>query len=230
MMTLAAAVALCQALTSTALPHTTISLAEPVTAGTFTPPGAAAPIANLPGFCRVAGEARPTADSHILFEVWLPLENWNGKFTGVRNGGFAGTISYPALAGQIRRGYASASTNTGHVAERGPPFNGAKFGYDHPEQLVDFAHRAIHEMTVVGKALTRAMYERDPSKSYFIGCSTGGRQALMEAQRYPDDYDGIIAGAPANNLNRMEAQSLDAILAMRAQSDSYLTPAAAAVL
>jgi feruloyl esterase len=212
--------AACESLAAATLANTTITKVEPITAGSFTPAGATAAITDLPPFCRVAGVISPTPDSRILFEVWMPLEKWNGKFAGVGNGGWAGTISYGALAAQIQRGYASGSTDTGHPAQGG--VNAARFAYYHPEQLIDFAHRAIHEMTVASKALIRAFYGRDAQHSYFIGCSTGGRQALMEAQRYPLDYDGIISGAPANNLTRKEAGALDAMLAMSAQAGSYM--------
>jgi feruloyl esterase len=220
--------AACEELRTFSIANTTITLAEAVTSGSLTAPGGTNTLTDLPQFCRVAGEIKPTPDSRIRFEVWLPLQNWNGKFAGVGNGGFAGTISYGALAEQIRRGYAAGSTDTGHPAEAG--VNAARFAFYHPEQLIDFAHRAIHELTVVSKAIVRAHYGRDARYSYFIGCSTGGRQALMEAQRYPLDYDGIIAGAPANNLTRKEAWALDALLAMRAETGSYLDAPAVAVL
>src|SRR5262249_21359068 len=135
----------CARLVEQRLPNTTITAAQPVTNGSFTPPGGNNAITNLPPFCRVVGVIRPTSDSQILFEVWLPLVEWNGKFAGVGNGGWAGTISFGGLAEQVRRHYASASTNTGH--EAAPGLNMAKFAFDHPEQLIDFAYRAHHETT-----------------------------------------------------------------------------------
>ena len=196
------AAATCESLTSLSLPNTTITLAQTVSAGTFTPPGSTAsqqnpPLAGLPSFCRVAATLRPTSDSDIKVEVWLPTANWNGKYQALGNGGWAGSILYPALAEALKRGYATSSTDTGHVGGT------AKEMLGHPEKLIDFWYRAIHEMTVKAKAITEAFYGNDPRLSYFVGCSAGGRQAMLEAQRYPGDFNGIIAGAPAINTTPM---------------------------
>ena len=204
--------AACASLAEQKLPNTTITSAQPVTSGTFTPTGSTNPIANLPPFCRVAGVIAPTSDSQILFEVWLPLEKWNGKFAGVGNGGWAGVISFPQLADQLRRGYAAASTNTGHEAAGG--MNAARFAFEKPERLIDFAYRSHHETALKAKAITEAFYAKAPERSYFIGCSSGGYEGLMEAQRFPDDYDGIVAGMPANNWTRLMAGDFDATLAV----------------
>jgi feruloyl esterase len=182
----------CESLAALQLPQTTLSAAAPIGAGSFTPP-ASKPIAGLPAFCRVAGVIRPSADSQIGFEVWLPAAGWNGKLQGVGNGGFAGEISYDGLARAIGRGYAAASTDTGH---KGVGID-ASWALGHPEKIVDFGHRAIHEMTLKARALVEAFYGEAPRRSYFASCSNGGRQALMEAQRYPADYDGIVSMAPA---------------------------------
>jgi feruloyl esterase len=188
----------CEALTSLPLKNATVTSAEIVPPGRFSVaarPAAAAghnPFADLPAFCRVAATLSPSADSDIKVEVWLPASGWNGKFQAVGNGGWAGVISYPAMAEALHAGYATASTDTGHT---GP---GGAFAYGHPERLIDFAWRSEHEMTVQAKAIVEAFYGTGPKFSYWNGCSTGGRQALQEAQRFPDDYDGIIAGAPAN--------------------------------
>ncbi|MBM3725390.1 MAG: tannase/feruloyl esterase family alpha/beta hydrolase [Acidobacteria bacterium] len=182
----------CAGLAKLQLPQTEITAAEAVE-GSFTT-SQKQKLDKLPAFCRVAGVLRPSPDSHIEFEVWLPQSGWNGKFQGIGNGGFAGSISYAGLADAVRAGYASASTDTGHRAGG----QDARWALDHPEKVVDFGHRAIHEMTVKGKAITEAFYGGAPKRSYFSSCSNGGRQALMEAQRYPADYDGIVAGAPAN--------------------------------
>lgn len=208
--------------------NTTVTATEVVTTGSITPAGSTDAITNLPPFCRVAGAIAPTTESNILFEVWLPLENWNGKFAGVGNGGWAGNISYAALAQQIRRGYVSASTNTGHVAA--PGVNAAKFAFEKPEQLIDFAYRSQHETALRAKDLTQTFYGKPPERSYFIGCSSGGYQGLMEAQRFPTDYDGIVAGAPANNWTRLMAGDLDGILAVLKDSASNLSPAALGLL
>jgi feruloyl esterase len=196
----AASAASCEGLVALKLAKTTIKSATSVTAGPFVPPGAAptAPPLRLPAFCRVVGVTAPT----VTFEVWLPLQNWNGKFQGVGNGGTAGVISYVAMAAALTRGYATASTDTGHVN------NGAfdsSWAIGRPELVADFGHRGLHVMTENGKRITQTFYEKRPAYSYFVGCSKGGQQGLMEAQRYPGDYDGIIAGAPANNWTRFYA-------------------------
>jgi feruloyl esterase len=218
----------CASLASRQLPNTTITAAQAVTTGSFTPPGSTNALTNLPPFCRVAGTIAPTSQSHILFEVWLPLETWNGRFAGVGNGGWAGNISFGALAEQLRRGYASASTNTGH--EAAPGVNAARFAFEKPEQLIDFAYRSHHETTLRAKDLTQAFYGKRPDRSYFIGCSSGGYEGLMAAQRFPSDYDGIVAGAPANNWTRLMAGDLDGILAVFKDPASNLPPAALGLL
>jgi Tannase and feruloyl esterase len=183
----------CEKLAGLRLANTSITAAQSVAPGAFAPPtGSAAPFKDLPGFCRVTGVIKPTPDSDIRFEVWMPSAGWNGKFQGIGNGGFAGTISQPALATAVDRGYAAASTDTGHTT------TDASWALGHPEKIVDYGHRGIHEMTEKAKSIVSAFYGNGPRHSYFASCSNGGRQALMEAQRYPNDYDGLIAGAPAN--------------------------------
>jgi tannase/feruloyl esterase len=192
----------CGQLAQLALPNTTIKSAQIVPAGAFSPPaevseylrGDASFYKQLPAFCRVTADDKPSADSDIKIEVWMPANGWNGKFRGQGNGGFAGEIDYRGLGIAIEQGYASAATDTGHAA----PGTDATWALGHPEKIVDYGHRAIHEMTVVGRAMVKAFYEDAPQHAYFASCSNGGRQALMEAQRYPGDYDGILAGAPAN--------------------------------
>jgi len=156
----------------------------------------------LPAYCRASGELRPSPDSSIKMEVWMPADNWNGKFQFVGGGGWAGIISYPAMAAALQEGYATASTDTGHQG------GNALFAIDHPEKLTDFAYRAVHETTVVAKRLIEKYYERVPRLSYWNGCSTGGRQGLMEAQKFPNDFDAIIAGAPANYQTHLHAWDL----------------------
>ena len=192
-----AAAATCDSLAALALTDAKVTRAQLVPAGAFVPPEAPEaeapnPYRTLPEFCRVAATLTPTSDSDIKIEVWLPAAGWNGKFQAVGNGGWAGEISYSAMAEAVRRGYASASTDTGHVGGRGT------FALNHPEKLVDFAWRSEHEMTVKAKTVVQAFYGNAPRLSYWNGCSTGGRQGLKAAQMFPDDYDGIIAGAPAN--------------------------------
>ncbi len=192
----------CERLARVALPNAKITLAQRVEAGTFTP---MTPVTQwmaadtalykaLHAFCRVSVEARPSADSDIKIEVWLPLGEWNGKFQGRGNGGFAGEIDYHALALAVHEGYATAGTDTGHAAAG----TDARWALNHPEKITDFGYRAIHEMTQTAKTVIKEFYGDRLQHSYFASCSNGGRQALMEAQRYPADYDGIVAGAPAN--------------------------------
>jgi feruloyl esterase len=189
----------CESLVSLALPNTTITSATAVDAGGLTPPtpatGAAAQRAaqalrNLPPFCRVAATLKPSSDSDIKIEVWMPATGWNGKFQGVGNGGWAGSISYSAIAAAVAAGYATASTDTGHAG------NTAAFALGHPEKLVDMGYRAVHEMTVQARAIVDAHYGSRPTIAFFNGCSQGGRQAITEAARFPADYDAIVAGAP----------------------------------
>ena len=219
--------AACAALRQQTLPGTTINAAEVIRSGSFTP-ARGGPIANLPPFCRAAGTIAPTTESEILFEVWLPLEKWNGKFSGVGNGGWAGVISYGPLGDQLRRGYAAASNNTGH--EAAPGLDMARFAFERPERLIDFAHRAHHETASRAKAIVEAFYGKRPERAYFIGCSSGGYEGLMEAQRYPADYDGIVSAAPANNWTRLMAGDFDGVLAVLKDPASHLPPAALGVL
>ena len=194
--------ATCESLTGLSLPNTTITLAQTVPAGTFTPPGSTAAqqnasLTNLPAFCRIAATLKPSSDSDIKIEVWLPAANWNGKYQALGNGGWAGSILYTALGEALKRGYATSSTDTGHVGGT------AKGMLGHPEKLIDYSYRAIHEMTVKAKTITEAFYSNAPRLSYFVGCSAGGRQALLEAQRFPNDFNGIVAGAPAIDTTPM---------------------------
>jgi len=224
----------CESLSGLKLADTTIVSAQEVPAGGFTLPGATSPTAaakNLPAFCRVIAEIKPTSDSDIKMEVWLPLTGWNGKYRGQGNGGFAGQINYQGMAGAVFSGYATASTDTGHTGAAGD----ASWALGHQEKIVDFGYRAVHEMTVKAKAVVQAFYGDAPKRSYFFGCSNGGRQALMEAQRYPDDYDGIIAGAPANDFTHLLVASVWNAQATLTDPASYIPPSkipaiAAAVL
>ena len=216
----------CEQLAQLALPNTKNALAQTVAAGTFTPPAAVTPwmaaspsfYKQLPTFCRVTAEAKPTTDSDIKIEVWMPASGWNGKFRGQGNGGFAGEIDHRSLGLAILQGYASAATDTGHAADGGD----ATWALGHPEKIIDFAYRAIHEMTLVGKAAVNAFYGDGPKHSYFANCSNGGRQALMEAQRYPADYDGILAGAPANYWTHLLTGALWDAQATTLDPDSYI--------
>jgi feruloyl esterase len=218
----------CDELAALKLPNTTIASAQSIAAGAFTPPargagGANAPdpavFKNLPAFCRVTATLKPTSDSDIKIEVWLPASGWNRDLQSVGNGGWAGIISYPALASAVAAGYASASTDTGHV---GP---NARFVPGHPEKLIDYAFRSEHGMTVQAKALISAFYGYPARRAYWNGCSTGGKQGLTEAQRYPDDYDGIIAGAPANYMSHLQVSGIWVAQAVHKDEASYIPPA-----
>ena len=214
-----AAAATCDDLAARTLPAAKVDSAQLVAAGTFKPPAANAPpiFATLPEFCRVRATLTPSADSDIKIEVWLPA-NWNGKLQAVGNGGWAGVIPYPAMAAAVAAGYATAGTDTGHSG------NNADFAPGHPEKLVDFGHRAIHEMTVAAKALIAAHYGDAPRFSYFNGCSQGGRQAITSAQRYPEDFNGIVAGASAWDTMRMHAARVELNKVMN-RSDASAIPA-----
>ena len=187
----------CESLTTLNLPNTTITSATSLPAGTFVPPPPYQPIPNLPAFCRVVGVATPTSDSVINFEVWLPTTLWNGKFNGGGNGGYGGSFTSPYgwMAGGLRRGYTAAGTDMGHDATVTP---GGSFALGHPEKVADWGHRANHVTAETGKAVLQAFYGTGPQLSYFTGCSDGGHEGLMEAQRYPGDYDAILAGASAD--------------------------------
>ena len=189
----------CASLKKLSLANTKIGVAETVTSGVLQIGNEDGPLRDLPAFCRVAGEIRPTADSRIRFEVWLPAQGWNGRLLGTGNGGFAGSIYYQQLAGYLRRGFAVAGSDAGHEAEN----TDASWAYGHPEKVKDFGWRAVHLMTERAKQLAEAYYGKNVNKAYFDACSDGGREALMEAQRFPEDYDGILAGAPANAWSTM---------------------------
>lgn len=177
---------------------TLITSATLVTSGTVVV-GANVTLTNLPPFCRVQGLSKPSTDSSIVFEVWLPQPaNWNARFLSSGEGGFAGTLNYTrngldgGMDELLKRGYATASTDTGHLAAD------TWWAVGHPEKAADYLYRAKHAVTVAAKGVMAAFYGRPPSYSYFSSCSNGGRQGLLEAQRYPDDYDGFVVGAPWN--------------------------------
>jgi hypothetical protein len=216
----------CEKLAKLRLPKVQITSARMVAAGAFTPPENLSPwlrgepgfYTKLPPFCRVMAVARPSPDSDIKIEVWLPPSGWTGRFQGQGNGGFAGEIDYHLMGQAIDEGYATAGTDTGHAASG----TDAKWAQGHREKIVDFGYRAIHEMTQVGQAMTAAFYGERPQHSYFASSSNGGRQALMEAQRFPADYDGIMAGAPANFWTHLLASALFGEQATTLDPASYI--------
>jgi feruloyl esterase len=192
----------CESLASLALPDTTITVAAMVPAGTFRPPGPTPAIDTTA--CRVAGSIQPTSDSDIKFEVWMPAAGWNGKFLSAGEGGYAGAINYGGIAAALRRGYAGGSTDTGH----GGGIFSADFAPGHPEKVTDFGWRAKHLQAARSKDIIRAFYGEPIEHSYFSSCSNGGRQALMEIQRFPEDYDGVLVGAPANDTTHLMAATV----------------------
>ena len=214
----------CETLTGLTLADTAITLAETVPAGPFTPPGANQAL-ELPGFCRVVAMTQPA----VNFEVWLPTEGWNGKFHTSGNGGMAGSISYSAMATALNRGYAAASTDTGHV--RGDGGFDANWALNRPDLIEDFGHRSIHLTAVHGKAISEAFYGDAPNYAYYVGCSKGGQQGMMEAQRYPEDFDGIVVGDPAHMWTSFYANAhLWYALATLDNEDSYIPPSKVAIL
>jgi feruloyl esterase len=202
----------CGKLQSSAFPDTRITLVEEVAPDPvwIYPPSlfttmaerlANGPVGAQKPFCRVVG----IIEKEINFEVWLPRD-WNGKFQGVGNGGLTGAINYPAMGEALAQGYATASTDTGHRTQQG--FFEDEWLEGHPERLVNFAYRAHHLMAVTSKQIVKAYYRKPATRAYFSGCSSGGWEGLSEAQRYPQDYDGIVAGAPAINLVQVQARSI----------------------
>jgi hypothetical protein len=212
-----AAGASCDSLAGLKLQDANVTAATVIAAGAFRPAtGSAAPFKDLPEFCRVEGVIQPSADSHIEFEVWMPVTGWNNRYLGVGNGGFAGSIYYAGLAAGVKYGYAVSSTDTGHKGSA----TDAAWALGHFDKIVDFGYRAVHETSDKSKAIIRAFYGGNPKHTYFNGCSNGGRQALLEAQRYPADYDGIMAGAPANYWTHLLA---DGVWDMQALDESPAT-------
>ena len=191
--------ATCESFAHLSFPHVSITSATSIAPDAFSVDDSH-PIPNLPAFCRVQATLTPTPDSNIHIEVWLPTLDWNGKYEGTGTGGYAGKINYNSLAGGLRHGYAVANTDMGTSVPKG---SNADLLVDHPERWADWGWRSTHEMTVAAKQFVEAFYDREPERAYFDGCSTGGEQALMEAQRFPDDYEGIVAGAPANNRTHL---------------------------
>jgi len=240
----------CDAIRTMSTPQTIVMSADVVPAGIFTPPpqpapppppAGAAPAAAaggrgrgraagapppppepIPQHCRVKLTLKPSSDSNIYSELWMPTDNWNGRLLIVGNGGFAGSIQgYGDMQVALRLGYATAATDTGHNASDGP--NGM-FALGHPEKIVDFAYRALHETTAESKRLIKTMYSRNVQMSYYKGCSTGGREGVMAAQRFPDDYDGIIAGALANRHIHMHTAGSARQIVLARNPDMAISP------
>ena len=214
----------CAALAQLSLPDTKILLAQQVEAGKFSPPEPPQNPADthiyhsLPAFCRVVAQVVPTSDSDIKVEVWMPVRGWNGRFRGQGNGGFAGEIYYSSIATAVAQGYASAGTDGGHTGKS----TDASWALGHPERVNDFGYRAVHEMTRKAQSIIDAYYGVPASHSYFMSCSDGGREALIEAQRFPADYDGILAGAPAYHWTALLTGAVTGAQALTQTPASYI--------
>jgi feruloyl esterase len=197
-----AAAGSCEDLARLKTPHVSVSLATEVTSGHLNGTDTPGELTGLPPFCRVVVQITPTKDSQIGAEIWLPLTHWNKKLLAVGSGGWGGAIPYDELADGLNRGYAAGATDDGH---RGA---GGSFLMGHPEKLIDFAYRAEHEMTLEAKRLIEVLYGQIPAHSYWSGCSGGGREGLLQAARYPAEFDGVVAGDPANIRRNAWALSL----------------------
>lgn len=201
----------CEALKSLNLPKLQIASATFVEAGAKAasrPTVSGSTTVAVPAHCEISAIARPSSDSEIGIAVWLPATGWNGKYQQIGNGGWAGAIHERPLAEAVRRGYAAASTDDGHqggMTDEGKGSRSAEFAIGHPEKLIDFGYRALQETRDAAVASIRTFYGRDAKRSYFVGCSDGGREALMVAQRFPEDFDGILAGNPGNAWSRWAA-------------------------
>lgn len=200
----------------------TIIQLQLVTKGKFNLPEGKC-LTGLPIFCRVVVNLKPVPGSNINIEIWLPQKNWNGRFLGTGNGGGAGRIVYWELADGIRQGYATANTDMGTSPD-------ANYAVGLPERWIDFGYRATHEMTVIAKEIIQKYYNQPASYAYFKGDSTGGQQALMEAQRYPSDYNGLIVGVPANNRTLLHTAFLWNYKAFNQEPESLLLPDEIALL
>jgi Tannase and feruloyl esterase len=211
----------CEALSSLKLPDATITAATSVPAGAFAPATrggrGGGQFSDLPAFCRIEATLKPSTDSDIKVEYWLPAtaSAWNGKFQATGNGGWNGNIDMNALAAGLKRGYATSSTDTGHQGGGGP-------WMQNKEKLIDYGYRAVHEMTVKGKAIAAAFYNSAPKLAYFTGCSAGGRQGLIAAQRFPEDFDGIVAGAPALNATGRAVFSMQVAQNLHKDETAYI--------
>jgi feruloyl esterase len=204
----------CESLTGFSAPHTYVTLAHVVETE----------VSGNISVCLVTFTLKPTADSDIRVELWLPVKDWNGKYMAVGNGGWSGSINHGAMATALRRGYAVSATDTGHEG------GSASFALGHPEKLIDYAYRSEHEMTITSKKILAEYYGKPQRLAYWYGCSAGGKQGLKEAQKYPDDFDGIVAGSPAANWTGRAFQAIWSAQAVHLDEASFIPPAKLAVL
>ena len=223
-----AGAATCEDLIHLNLPNTTITTAQRIAPGEFAVPGRGKR-ADFPGFCRVVASVTPAPDSDIGVEVWLPLDQWKQVFHGTGNGGYGGSLvsGYAGMEAGLRRGYAAATTDTGTAPASG--LNGDPL-IGHPQKWKDWGMLSTHVMTETGKAIVKAFYGEDPKRSYYSGCSTGGQQGLIEAQYYPEDYSGILVGAPVVNRTWGHAMAVWDFRAANLQPGHKLSDAKLGVL
>lgn len=207
----------CANLKNVQLGDTQITFADIVTSGMFETTSSGM-LHGLPPFCRVAGQIRPTSDSRIRFEVWLPVTGWNGRMVGTGNGGFAGTFYYQQMGPYLKRGFAAVGSDAGHQAEG----TDSTWAFGHPEKVKDFGWRAIHLTAERAKQIIDAYYGKPAEKAYFESCSDGGREGLMEAQRFPEDYDGIMAGAPAYAWSTMLGEGVRMVQGLIGDPANYI--------
>lgn len=200
-----------------------ITAITPVSAGDYTPEGSRQALSDLPAFCRIDAVATPTSSSLINFQLWVPDgEAWNGKLVTTGNGGYSPALSYTDMAYAMRQGYAVMGGDTGHQTED------MLWGVTSAEKIIDWGSRSINAITVPGKQLLAELRAEGARRSYYMGCSTGGHQGFAEAQRYPEDFDGIIAGAPGNNRTALNIEFMWRFRANRPANDNltqYLTGA-----
>ncbi len=214
-----------------ALDGASLQAATAVPAGDYTLPGTNTTLAGLPAFCRIDATAAPSGDSSIGFQVWVPQgEAWNGKLVATGNGGYSHALSYGDMAYAMRQGYAVIGGDTGH--QSADP-NAMFWGVGHPEKIIDWGTRSVHAITVPAKQVVAELQGRAASRAYYLGCSTGGHQAYAEIQRYPDDFDGVVAGAPGNNRVRLNVEFMYRFLSNRQPGQNtpvILTPQKAALV
>ena len=211
------------ALSRMTLENATVASVDSVGTGSFTPPGARAPLTGLPAFCRVQAHVATSNDSLVNFETWVP-SNWNGKIVVTGNGGYSNVPSYRDMAYALAQGYAAVGGDTGHQT---PTPDDLQWGAGHPERILDWGTRSIHAITEPAQKIVAALAGNAPRRSYYYGCSTGGHQAYAEIQKYPQDFDGLVAGAPGNNRVRLNAAYLWQFLSNHSAEDGReIVPAA----
>jgi hypothetical protein len=187
--------ATCARLKSVPLRHAQVISADRIPQGTFHAPDGHSYV--VPEFCRIRGVASPSSDSQISFEVWLPAAHWNGRYYQHGEGGGGGIVDYGALASFVRQGAVGAATDDG---QKRPNDYNSSWALHHPEKIIDKYYRGLKTTTDHAKTLLESYFGKAARRSYFEGCSGGGGYALQAAQRFPDDWDGILVGAPANNV------------------------------